>query len=224
MACSMCGGLGFLPNWMDAPGHPRCACGRRSVRQSGECMLGHPPIPCPRCGSEALQVVRGVGADLGRPPFATPGPPFCKCGWAIPGQINLDVRGSVTSMRMQCPYCGEWVSSNPPEERRPFAVVGGTLSNRELIEKVRELVPAEREVPPVERKLRLVKPDGPLKYGCLDGDWHETRDDCPHCSPKECRECGARVHSQPVYGPSIIYVCEGCEPEFWHETMPGRPA
>ncbi len=51
-ACHICGGLKLLPNWMDAPGHPRCACGRDSIHESGQCGVDHGPIFCPRCGRQ----------------------------------------------------------------------------------------------------------------------------------------------------------------------------
>jgi hypothetical protein len=51
--CRLCSGMGILPNFMDAPGGPRCACGRPSVRETGACGLAraHGAVPCPRCGA-----------------------------------------------------------------------------------------------------------------------------------------------------------------------------
>ena len=46
--CPLCSGLTILPNFMDAPGGPRCACGRPSVHESGECAFNHGMVPCPR--------------------------------------------------------------------------------------------------------------------------------------------------------------------------------
>jgi hypothetical protein len=47
--CRMCGGIGVLPNRMDAPSGPVCACGRPSVHESGQCAEAHEPVPCPWC-------------------------------------------------------------------------------------------------------------------------------------------------------------------------------
>ncbi len=48
--CPLCAGMRILPNFMDAPGGPRCACGRPSIHESGACTFDHNAIPCPRCG------------------------------------------------------------------------------------------------------------------------------------------------------------------------------
>lgn len=48
--CHVCGGLTILPNFMNAPGGPRCACGLPSIHESGSCGREHGAVPCPRCG------------------------------------------------------------------------------------------------------------------------------------------------------------------------------
>lgn len=58
--CPLCRGLRLLPNWSDAPGGPRCACGRPSLHEDGFCGIKHGPIPCPRCGSSALPLTHGL--------------------------------------------------------------------------------------------------------------------------------------------------------------------
>ena len=50
--CRLCSGLTILPNFMDAPGGPRCACGRPSVHEYGGCEIEHGAVPCPRCSKE----------------------------------------------------------------------------------------------------------------------------------------------------------------------------
>ena len=45
-ACRRCHGAGFLPNLMDAPGGPTCACGQPSARESGACGADHGPAFC----------------------------------------------------------------------------------------------------------------------------------------------------------------------------------
>ena len=44
--CPRCADFGLLPNRMDAPGHPKCACGRDSVHESGQCEVDHGPVWC----------------------------------------------------------------------------------------------------------------------------------------------------------------------------------
>lgn len=51
--CTLCHGMKMLPNFMDAPNGPRCACGRPSAHQSGWCGVEHPHVPCPRCCQDA---------------------------------------------------------------------------------------------------------------------------------------------------------------------------
>lgn len=57
--CSLCAGMTILPNFMDAPGGPRCACGRPSVHESGACGEEHNALPCPRCGTFPCWKCRG---------------------------------------------------------------------------------------------------------------------------------------------------------------------
>jgi hypothetical protein len=47
----------------------------------------------------------------------------------------------------------------------------------------------------------------------IDGDSHVASDDCDGCASfgTEPHECGGNIHSQSVYGPSILKVCDGCK-------------
>jgi hypothetical protein len=60
--CLLCAGMRILPNFMDAPGGPRCACGRPSTNESGSCGEDHGAIPCPRCGDIPCRSCLGKGA------------------------------------------------------------------------------------------------------------------------------------------------------------------
>jgi hypothetical protein len=57
--CPLCSGMRILPNFMDAPGGPRCACGRPSIHESGACDVEHDAVPCPRCGTFPCWKCRG---------------------------------------------------------------------------------------------------------------------------------------------------------------------
>jgi len=46
MVCSECMGLGILPNIMNAPDGPECACGGPSRHANGWCGENHGPIYC----------------------------------------------------------------------------------------------------------------------------------------------------------------------------------
>jgi hypothetical protein len=46
VSCDRCGGLGILPNKMDAPNGPECACGKPSRWESGWCGTKHPTCLC----------------------------------------------------------------------------------------------------------------------------------------------------------------------------------
>jgi len=56
--CPLCSGLRVLPNFLDAPGGPRCACGRPSTRESGACSTVHGAVACPRCGTVKYETPR----------------------------------------------------------------------------------------------------------------------------------------------------------------------